>query len=100
MQKYMLHPRWSHIFMPPNLFYLQSDQTTPRLPRGRWMSRCAPWPFIPHGDSLGVCGWTPVGEIYYGAAQKHGEKSDVMPSVFPFCFGLEDSVNLWSQELL
>lgn len=30
MQKYMLHPRWSHIFMPPNLFYLQSDQTTPQ----------------------------------------------------------------------
>lgn len=82
----MLHPQWSHV-CPEICFIYSLIRPSPRL----WQADEQVCPLALHH-----AGAQPRG---LRAAQKHGEKSNA-PSILPFCFGLEDSVNLWSQKLL
>lgn len=82
-------------FTLPSLFYLQSDQTVPRPLCGRRGSSAHPAAHPTWGDGLGL-----AGEIHGGCTKAQGGEGCVRPSILPFCFGLEDSVNVWSQKLL
>lgn len=86
--------------MPPHLRYLQFDQTVSQPTLQQAMCN------VPHGPSSRVgtarsCGWDLWLTFTMKLLEAWGlEGQCVRPSVLTFCFGLEGSVNLWSQELL